>query len=190
MRALLDREVALLDYLKDVDVSTTAPVDTNVLQFNGTSGKWEPVTGPGGGSGETNTASNLGISGVSVYDSKVGVDIKLRSIDVGSSRLTITYNAGNGTVEIDRADIAADELTDIDTTTVAPTVGDVLTWDGSNWTPQEGGEVAQLIKEVAYDDANNYVYSGEAAPGTLTSAASTSQWSSRSPTIAWLLDQR
>lgn len=30
---------------------------------------------------------------------------------------------------------AIDDLTDVDTTTTAPSVGDVLEWDGSNWVP-------------------------------------------------------
>ena len=31
--------------------------------------------------------------------------------------------------------LAIDDLTDVDTTTTAPTVGDRLTWDGTNWVP-------------------------------------------------------
>ena len=172
MRSLLDRETPELDWLKDVDVTTTPPADTNVLQFNSASGKWVPVTGPGGGSGETNTGSNIGISGVAVYDTKVGVDLKFRAIDAGSSKITVSYNAGNGTVEIDRADIAANELTDIDTATTPPTNGDVLQWDGSKWVPADVSELPQYIKEVDFDLGNNYIYVGEAVPGTATSAAS------------------
>jgi len=172
MASLLDREERPIDWLSDVDTRTTPPSDTNVLQFSAALGKWVPVTGPGGGSGELNTASNIGSSGVAVYDSKVGVDLKFRAIDVGSSKLTVSHNAVNGTVELDLSPIAADELSDIDTTTTAPAVGDVLAWDGSNWIPTDVSEMPQYIKQVDFDDSNNYIYTGEALPGTATSAAS------------------
>lgn len=32
-----------------------------------------------------------------------------------------------------------DELSDVDTSTIAPAIGETLVWDGSNWVPGEGG---------------------------------------------------
>lgn len=171
MRSLLDRESKPIDWLLDVDTSSTPPADTNVLQWSSALGKWVPVTGPGGGSGEINTATNIGISGVAVYDSKVGVDLKFRAIDAGSSKITVAYNGANGTVEIDAANQSADDLTDVDTTTTAPTIGDVLAWNGSNWVPQDKSEMPQYIKQVDFDLGNNFIYQGEAVPGSATSSA-------------------
>jgi hypothetical protein len=47
----------------------------------------------GGGSGEVNTASNVGASGVGTYDSKSGVDLRFRKINGASSKLTATLNS-------------------------------------------------------------------------------------------------
>jgi hypothetical protein len=43
-----------------------------------------------------------------------------------------------------------DDLTDVDTSTVAPVVGQTLKWDGSNWVPADDVEEAPL-------DGNFYV---------------------------------
>lgn len=51
--------------------------------------------------GESNTASNVGLSGVGLFRSKVGVDLQFRNIDVASTRLSVALNAVNRTVELD-----------------------------------------------------------------------------------------
>ena len=66
-----------IDNLVDVDTSTTPPISGQVLEWNGTSGKWEPATVSGGGGAtgghveETQTSSSgvatfigLGASGI------------------------------------------------------------------------------------------------------------------------------
>ena len=52
-------------------------------------------------SGEANTASNIGIGGIGVYDQKVGVDLQFRNIIAASALITIALNAGNNEIEID-----------------------------------------------------------------------------------------
>jgi hypothetical protein len=52
-------------------------------------------------SGESNTASNVGLSGVGLFQSKVGVDLQFRNIDVGSNKLSVTLDAPNSTVDLD-----------------------------------------------------------------------------------------
>ena len=103
MRSLLDREVALLVSLRDVDTSTTPPLDTNVLQFNAASGRWVPVTGPGGGAGETNTATNINTgTGQGVFSSKVGVDLKFIGVNVASTKLGSRCSAHSHTTGCNR----------------------------------------------------------------------------------------
>jgi hypothetical protein len=53
---------------------------------------------PGGGGGETNTASNLG-GGVGVYETKVGVDLQFNSL-VGATGITISEDDGNDEIDI------------------------------------------------------------------------------------------
>lgn len=51
--------------------------------------------------GETNTASNIGTSGVGVYKQKTGVDLEFKKINAGSSKITITDDTGNNEIDID-----------------------------------------------------------------------------------------
>lgn len=53
------------------------------------------------GSGESNTASNVGVGGVGVFNDKVGVDLQFRNIIAKSSKVAVTLNDPNDEVEID-----------------------------------------------------------------------------------------
>lgn len=54
-----------------------------------------------GGSGETNTASNQGVGGVGVFDTKSGVDLQFRNINAASSKISIVLDSGNKEIDID-----------------------------------------------------------------------------------------
>lgn len=54
--------------------------------------------GGGGGAGEANTASSIGISGIGVYDSKVGSDLRFRKLSSLSPELRVTLGT-SGTVD-------------------------------------------------------------------------------------------
>lgn len=87
------------------DVVVTAPVDGDVLVYDSATQTWQnaPQTG---GSGEVNTASNLG-SGAGVFASKVGADLQFKSLVAGSgvtltptgTTITITASGAGGAVD-------------------------------------------------------------------------------------------
>jgi len=59
------------------------------------------IRGSGGGGGEANTASNVGVGGVGLYNSKVGVDLQFKNINAGSAMITVTNDVPNKEVDID-----------------------------------------------------------------------------------------
>ena len=51
--------------------------------------------------GQANTASNIGIGGIGLYQQKVGVDLQFRNINAASARVSVVLDAGNNEVDID-----------------------------------------------------------------------------------------
>ena len=51
----------------------------------------------GGTGGEVNTASNIGLTGIGLYDSKVGVNLQFRNIQ-GNGDITISLDNSNHSV--------------------------------------------------------------------------------------------
>lgn len=52
------------------------------------------------GTGEDNTASNVGVAGVGVFKQKTGVDLEFRGIDAANNKVTVTLNATDNDIEI------------------------------------------------------------------------------------------
>jgi hypothetical protein len=67
---------------------------TDYLRADGT---WAT---PPGGSGEANTASNVGTTGVGIFKQKSGVDLQLKKINAGSAKVTVTDDTGNDEVDV------------------------------------------------------------------------------------------
>ena len=53
------------------------------------------------GSGEANTASNVGVGGVGLYKQKTGVNLEFKNINAGSNKVTVTNDSPNNEIDID-----------------------------------------------------------------------------------------
>lgn len=52
------------------------------------------------GSGEANTASNVGVGGVGVFKQKTGVNLEFKNINAASSKVTVTNDGPNNEIDI------------------------------------------------------------------------------------------
>jgi uncharacterized lipoprotein YehR (DUF1307 family) len=55
-------------------------------------------------SGETNTASNVGVGGVGVFKQKTGVNLEFKNVNAASSKITVVNDAANNEIDIDVAE--------------------------------------------------------------------------------------
>ena len=55
----------------------------------------------GAATGEVNTASNVGSSGVGVFKQKTGVNLEFKNVNAASSKITVTNNTGINTIDLD-----------------------------------------------------------------------------------------
>ncbi|MFN6486306.1 MULTISPECIES: hypothetical protein [unclassified Nostoc] len=98
----VDNLVATKDTLVELtDVVISSPSNTQVLAYNSTTSKWTNQTLSAGGTGETNTASNVGVSGVGVFKQKTGANLEFKNINAGSSKISITNDTANSEIDID-----------------------------------------------------------------------------------------
>ena len=186
-----------IDFLSDVDTTTSAPTTGQVLKWDGS--KWAPgidATEGGGGTDAdtldgfegtyylnynnfTNTPSVLTLTGLSVgpelspsgngaisYNNVSGVftftppdlssyitDYTVTEADVTTHQAALSITESQisdlGSYLTGIGSLSIDALSDVDTTTSAPSNDQVLAWNGSNWVPADpaegggGGDVNQ-----------------------------------------------
>jgi hypothetical protein len=110
-----------LDDVTDVDVSGAVP--GQILTFDGTG--WI-ASGANGGTGETNTASNIG-PGEGIFATKTGVDLEFKSILAGSG-VSVTDFGNNLTLALDAG---LSNLDDVDTS--GAVANQILRFNGTEW---------------------------------------------------------
>ena len=125
-------------------ISVTDAGGDGSLSYNSSTGVIT-YTGPGasevrahisGGAGITFTSGVISIGNDAIKDTMIDFgtgsgQISTDDLPEGSSNLYFTNARADARV----AAASVDTLADVDTTTSAPTVSQVLTWDGSNWKP-------------------------------------------------------
>lgn len=84
-----------------VKLDSDTPAAGEILSYDGSRFEWVAAVVD---SGEANTGSNVGTSGVGVYKQKTGVNLEFKNINAGSNKVTITDNIANNEVDIDVAE--------------------------------------------------------------------------------------
>lgn len=116
-----------INSLSDVDTTTSAPSNDQVLSWNGNN--WVP-----------RSISYVQGSGITFTDLSV-----VNAVADGSGSLT--YNDTNGIFTFTPPNLSSyltssssiSSLSDVDTSTAEPSIDQVLSWNGSNWVPKNGG---------------------------------------------------
>lgn len=178
---IFDQFPISIDAHSDVDTTTTPPTNGQALVWNGVD-NWVP--GTVAASVALNDLTDVAITAAATgevlrYNGSAWVDAQL------------AYSDLSGTPTIPAS---IDDLADVDTTTAAPTVDQVLVWDGTNWVPgnQTGGSgggggavQTSFVTETQTASSGVATFSGIGQSGQLVQVASTlDAWIVLYPTAA------
>lgn len=117
-----------INSLSDVN-TTAAPTDGQALIWNSATSNWIPGTVSGGGGGGSGVTTFVALTDTpSNYTGAANRFVKVNS---GATALEFV----SGIQSSDLSAISINSLSDVDTATAAPSVGQVLKWNGTNWVP-------------------------------------------------------
>jgi hypothetical protein len=112
------------------DVNTTAaPTDGQALIWNAATSNWIAGTVSGGGGGESGVTTFVALT--DTPSNFTGAANRFVKVNSGASALEFV----SGIQSSDLSAISINALSDVDTATAAPSVGQVLKWNGTNWVP-------------------------------------------------------
>ena len=185
--------------LNNESISELTDVTFNSITLDGSNGggkvlAWDqslqafaPVNQTGGGGGGGGIAlSDLSVTSNSVgtaslsYNNSNGV-FSYTPPDLSGYLTTVTASDLNG--------ISIDALSDVDTTTTAPSANDVLTWDGSKWepaAPSGGGGGSGLTSRTTANGTASNLADGGSANMTITAAKTYALLKIQTSHAAWV----
>ena len=160
-----------------------------VLAWDQSLQAFAPVNQTGGGGG----GGGIALSDLSVTSNSVGT-------------ASLSYNNSNGVFSYTPPDlsgyltsytvtasdlngISIDALSDVDTTTTAPSANDVLTWDGSKWepaAPSGGGGGSGLTSRTTANGTASNLADGGSANMTITAAKTYALLKIQTSHAAWV----
>ena len=141
-----------IDALNDVDTTTSAPSSGQALVWNG-----------------SNFVPNTVGSTLTVQDEGNALSNAATVLNFVGSGVTATGSGGTKTITIGGS---IDDLSDVDITTNAPSTGQILKWDGTNFVPgtdNSGSAASDSFTTISVSGQTNVV--ADSSSDTLTLAA-------------------
>ena len=184
--------IALND-ISDVNVSGVV-TDGHVLKWDGSTSRWiaaPDLSGGGGGGGisltDLSAASNSASGGGTFSYNNVSGQFTYTPPDLSS----FSTFSGSYTDLANKPSIPSgiNDLGDVDTTTAAPAVGEILKWDGSNWVPgtdATGGAATGLSSRTTGAATASSLGNGQAADITITAAKAFTLLKIQTSHAAWI----
>lgn len=126
--------------------------------------------------GTTNPFFKIGKRGITIYQGTTSPDISY-TVSQGdiwldtTSNLLKFRNASNAWIDNSPA-VSIDELTDVDTTSNVPTLGQILEWDGTNFVPTDNYTDANVTSHLLSFDGNIIPTTDD----TYTLGSTTNKW--------------
>ena len=125
------RMLSTISSINDLaDVNTTSvPADGQVLIWNNATSNWIPGTVSGGGGGGAGVTTFVALTDTPAnYTGAANRFVKVNAATTG-----LEFVAGIQSADLSAISINA--FLDVDTVTSAPSVGQVLKWNGTSWVP-------------------------------------------------------
>ena len=163
-RATLRITAASIGDLSDVDITTSAPTNGQVLIWNSSNSEFEPGTITGYATSDFNTdfaskdTDDLSEGTTNLYytTTRANTDFDTRLATKTTTNLTegtnLYYTDARADARISAASI--DDLSDVDITTAAPTAGQALIWDNANSKFIPGDSFSQSDFDTAFAAKN------------------------------------
>jgi hypothetical protein len=139
-----------IDTHSDVDISTTAPTDGQVMVWRTSEFVPEnPATGTGDVAGPASSIDE----NIALFDGTTGKLIKDATVNISSVNANTLKVSADGSI---------DSHSDVDTSTTAPTDGQVLVWRTSEFVPEDqtGGGSGDVIGPASSTDDNLATFDG------------------------------